>query len=186
MVRRKPICGVYAIILNKLTKARYIGGSTNVHSRWVNHKYLLNLGLHDNRKLQQVWTKYGSNSFSFVLLETCDTSVLLEREQFWVDNYPFSVLLNLCPKSDTPTGVTRSEEFKAKVAATLTGRPCPLVTRLKISAAKLGSKHTLETKMKMRGRKLSAEHGSKISEANKKRVGMKYKTKGKKSNNVET
>lgn len=88
------LIGVYEII-HIYRETRYIGSSKNIGIRWGSHTSELNNGVHGNYKLQNAWDKYGSECFSFKVLETCKESELLKVEQRYLDMYTESELYNL-------------------------------------------------------------------------------------------
>lgn len=51
------------------------------------HKNQLRGGRHGNTHLQKSWNKYGENNFEFSIHEKVESSLLLERESFWVQKY---------------------------------------------------------------------------------------------------
>lgn len=77
--------GVYCI-KNTETGACYVGSSVNVHRRIYEHKRQLEKGEHHSIYLQRSWDAYGRDSFTSSLLELVeDLSVILKREQFYID-----------------------------------------------------------------------------------------------------
>lgn len=80
------MCGIYIIVC--LVNGRvYIGQSKHIQKRWLEHKEELQKGCHCNNHLQNAWNKYGEKSFVFSVLELCENSRLVEREQYWIDYY---------------------------------------------------------------------------------------------------
>lgn len=80
------MCGIYIIVC--LVNGRvYIGQSKHIQKRWLEHKEELQKGSHCNNHLQNAWNKYGEKSFVFSVLELCENSRLVEREQYWIDYY---------------------------------------------------------------------------------------------------
>lgn len=66
----------------------YIGSASSTggfRKRWNEHKSNLNRGKHHNKHLQSAWIKYSAESFSFEIIETVDTDIILEREQLYLD-----------------------------------------------------------------------------------------------------
>lgn len=61
----------------------YIGSSVDIDRRWKEHVYHLNKEKHTNKKLQEDWDAYGSESFIFEIIER--TSELVKKEQCWLD-----------------------------------------------------------------------------------------------------
>lgn len=79
--------GIYKIT-NNIDKKYYIGSSTNIERRWAAHRSSLNKKTHVNIFLQRAWDKYGSDNFSFSIVENCDgysKDRLLEVEQSYID-----------------------------------------------------------------------------------------------------
>lgn len=99
--------GVY-IITNKVTNHIYIGSTTKSFShRWGIHRLDLRRKKHHNSYLQNAWNKYGENNFKFEILELCDKSICIEREQFWMDTkmcYQRDIGYNLNKKAQSRLG----------------------------------------------------------------------------------
>jgi group I intron endonuclease len=79
--------GIYRI-KNLVNDKCYYGSSKNIEKRWRIHKNHLNGGKHHNIPLQRAWNKYGENNFSFEVIEECNETILLEREQHYLDLNP--------------------------------------------------------------------------------------------------
>lgn len=75
--------GIYRI-RNLVNHCRYIGSSCNVRERLHDHRNRLRRGIHNNKHLQRAFNKYGENRFEFLLIEECEESKLLEREQSYL------------------------------------------------------------------------------------------------------
>lgn len=77
-------------IKNKINDKLYIG-STNDHVRREReHLSYLRNNKHHAVKLQRAYNKYGKSNFEFILLEECDVNILLNREQYYINEYkPF-------------------------------------------------------------------------------------------------
>lgn len=73
------MAGIYAI-KNKITGDVYVGQSINLKARWAGHFRLLFSGKHQNRKLQDDFSNYGSDAFVCSRLEFCLVELLCERE----------------------------------------------------------------------------------------------------------
>jgi group I intron endonuclease len=93
--------GIY-YILNILDGKIYIGSAVSILSRWRVHRHLLRNGKHFNKHLQRAWKRDGEDALIFGVLEYLgDKSILLEREQYWIDYYEsYNELMgyNLLPK----------------------------------------------------------------------------------------
>lgn len=77
--------GIYGIHNLKNDKW-YVGQAVDIESRWKQHRWALSNGYHYNRHLLRSWNKYSSDSFEFVILETCNQDQLNDREIYWIAN----------------------------------------------------------------------------------------------------
>lgn len=147
----KNISGIYKITCTATGKF-YIGSAKDIRHRLARHKSDLGRNVHHNTLLQRAVNKYGKDMFEFEILEFVDdTESLLQREQHYLDTLnpcDINIGFNLAIEAGSKLGVPTTEETKAKISKTLTGR-----------------KHTEETKLKMsgahKGKKLSEEHYNK-------------------------
>jgi group I intron endonuclease len=78
--------GVYKITNVKNGKF-YIGSAKDIDRRWWEHKNDLKKNKHINPKLQHAWDFYGETNFDFIILENTDETVLVQREQFYLDMF---------------------------------------------------------------------------------------------------
>lgn len=91
--------GIYQI-KNTINEKIYIGSSKNIPKRWNEHITNLNNQTHHSYKLQNDWLKYEIKNFSFTIIEIVnDDKKLLEREQFYIDQFEMEDLYNVM--SDT-------------------------------------------------------------------------------------
>jgi group I intron endonuclease len=132
--------GIY-LIRNIESNKVYIGstGSTmGFKKRWNKHIWQLNNNKHVNKHLQRSWNKYGKKSFEFMVIEECKDSILIQREQAWMDYYNSRNKNNGYNTKKAGTHGKHNEDTKKK---------------MKISHQKrwkaLGGKHTEITKKKM-------------------------------------
>lgn len=78
--------GIYCIKCIPTTKI-YIGSSKDTQSRWISHRGDLRGNRHYNTYLQNAWNKYGEKNFEFSVMEEVNNlDLLIEREQWWLDN----------------------------------------------------------------------------------------------------
>ena len=115
---KKKTSGVYKIE-NIVNGKCYIGSSCNIEHRWAGHRYGLRKNNHGNSYLQRAWNKYGESNFIFKIIEMCDSSLLQDREQYWIDYYNSASRdngYNLCPKAYTKNGYKLSDETKKKMS----------------------------------------------------------------------
>lgn len=66
---RERVMGVFQI-KNNVNGRIYIGGSKNLDALWGKEQFTLNFDSHTNRELQKEWTHFGSENFSYLVLET--------------------------------------------------------------------------------------------------------------------
>jgi group I intron endonuclease len=134
----------------------YIGSAVNLSRREAVHRSTLNHGKHSNIKVQRCWNKY--RVFVFNVLEICEKSELISREQFYLDKYFNNKKnTNIAPTAGSTLGRIFSDETKAKMS--------------KVQKGKKGYVRSAETLKKLslsqKGRIISAEHRAKLSNANK-------------------
>lgn len=142
--------GIYSITAP--SGKRYIGSSINVARRWREHLRRLRLGTHRNPALQASFNKYGESQLTFALLELCDSSELIRREQVYIDACDWAGLYNLAPTAGNNLGVKHSAEFRVMRRE----------LRLQQADPRLGKKHDAAAKAKMaaakKGRAQTPEH----------------------------
>ncbi len=108
--------GVYIITCTQNGR-KYVGSSKDIDGRWFEHRKRLRINRHFNRFLQRSWNKYGSEAFTFAVLElVADVSLLQTREQHWIDT--LLPEFNLSPFANRPTtqGLTYSAETRRKMS----------------------------------------------------------------------
>lgn len=158
------ICGIYQI-LNLTNNKFYIGSSYRILKRWKDHKRCLRENKHPNKIIQAAYRKYGEEAFEFIIVEVCNRSKLIEREQFWIDNLNCVAPkgYNANPNASSRLGTKHSEETLAKLRAKVIseehklaisrhtkGRKASEETKLKIKNGNLGKKNTEQSKETMR------------------------------------
>ena len=138
--------GVYTIT-NKLDGRQYVGSAINFNKRWRVHKSHFRLNKHSNKHMQRVYNKYG-DVFIYSKLEECDNTILINREQAWLDGLQ-SVIngYNICKIAGKTLGFKNSNANKIRMSvshskpkskAWLSSRKnyiCTEETRNKISAS---------------------------------------------------
>lgn len=117
--------GIYQI-KNTINNLVYIGSSHQIEHRWSEHKRNLIANRHENVYLQRAWNKYGSNVFSFEVVELADPKQLLTVEQIWLNktrSFDKSIGYNICVAADAPMrGRTASLETRAKLCKIRKGK----------------------------------------------------------------
>lgn len=101
--------GIYCII-NLVNNKKYIGSSKNIRTRLWCHRAELRHGHHDNCHLQRAWNKYGESNFDFYIIEKCEESLLLEREQFYIDTQSPEYNINPITTKPPVTEETRRKQ----------------------------------------------------------------------------
>ena len=160
---KKIISGIYKIE-NKTNGHIYIGSAVDISHRWRFHRSHLNNNKHHSGHLQNAWNKYGKHNFDFVIIEECKKSVLIKREQFYIDT--LDPEYNIARVAGNCLGVKHTEETKRKVSLAGKGRVFSDEHRKNLSIAmkkyvkteehsaniskgKTGKKASNETKRKM-------------------------------------
>ena len=161
--------GIYSIT-NLINGKRYIGQSTNIQQRWINHKAELRHNNHYNEHLQHAWNKYGEDNFCFEILVLCDKDDLDEKERgmiaMWRTTNPeYGYNDDDGGKAGRHLGVRHRQKIGAQQKGK-TRAPFSEEHRRRLSLSHLG-KITA-----MKGRHHTEESKQKLSESHK---GKKYK-----------
>nr|QCW06925.1 hypothetical protein [Drechslerella brochopaga] len=129
--------GVYCWI-NKNSGKKYIGSSVDLSKRfkhYFSNKYLIRTS--KTSLINKALLKYGYSAFKLIILEYCEPSSALEREQYYINrDLPEYNILKVAGSS---IGFKRSEETRNKISNANKGRVLSAISRAKISASKLGS-----------------------------------------------
>lgn len=76
--------GVY-MIHNTLHNKKYIGSTKDINRRFKTHKRELEMGSHNNRKMQKDYDEAGPNQFIYTVLERdLDESMLTAYEKYYM------------------------------------------------------------------------------------------------------
>lgn len=113
----KKESGIYKIEQVSSGKV-YIGSSKNMYARCHRHMSELRHRKHYNEFLQRTFDKYGEDDFKVKIVEKCDESSLLEREQYYIDLYlcfDEDKGFNLLKNAYSPIGIKRSSETIKKI-----------------------------------------------------------------------
>ena len=97
--------------------------------------------------ISQALLKYGYSNFSLEILEYCEVSELLTKE-----NYYFELLkpeYNILKEAGSSLGKKHSDETKFKISASQIGKKISKEVRARISSSLLGRKFSDETLAKM-------------------------------------
>lgn len=113
-------------------KGLYIGSSKSVSSRIKSHVICLEQNKHHNKRLQNIYNKYGM-IFTMEILENCTMKNIHKREQFYIDLYKSnSVLYNhVLNVLDNRGGfILTAENIKQRTASTkIKNKRCSLLRK---------------------------------------------------------
>jgi len=133
--------GIYKII-NLINGKLYVGSAKNLYERKQQHYYNLNNKKHCNIYLQNSWNKHNEKNFLFETIEYIeDETLLIEREQYWMDLYNVidkNIGYNIQPTAGSNLGNKQTEETKNKIRNAHYGLKPSLETKEKQSKAKKG------------------------------------------------
>lgn len=185
--------GIYCIKCY-ITKKVYIGSSQNLHKRKGQHFSLLKNNKHPNIFLQRLYNKY--NSLSFKIIEECNISELIKREQFYIDNNINKINFRLIAESNK--GWKMSDKSKQLISSKLKGRKLTseqceeisirnsiILKGRKLSKshienirlARTNSKLSDITKEKIRQKAIGRDLGKKLSDDTKRKIGLAFSKK---------
>lgn len=88
--------GIY-FIKNRIDDKRYIGRTINFDKRY--RKSSNDWTRHHNTRLRNAAKKYGNENFDYILVEECDEEIIIEREQWYLDNTRSELKYNISEKS---------------------------------------------------------------------------------------
>lgn len=140
---------------------------SNRFYHYYSHKFLETQLKKKKSAINRSLLKHGYSNFSLEILEYCEASDVVVREQFYMDL--------LCPEynlnktAGSRLGSIHSEETKTRISKAMKGRTLSEETKAKISEARIGKIHSEETKAIIgaihTGKIVSSETKVKISEA---------------------
>ena len=147
--------GIYQI-RNLVNNKIYIGSATNLRKRLNTHINKLKTNIHENKKLQNAFNKYGERNFTLEIIEFVeDKSKLLEHEQYWMNR--FNVVkdgYNIQPIAGNSLGRIVTQETREKMsknnARYWKGENVPEHVRqnlIKIAKSRIGSKNSKAVKV---------------------------------------
>lgn len=131
--------GIYKIEING---GVYIGSATSIYQRKHRHLHDLKNNKHINSKLQNKFNKYGESEFVFSVLEYCDKSKLIDREQFYIDKLMPS--LNILKNAGSSYGYKHKSSTIEKFKETRKGKQNSLGRVLSYETKKKISKKAKE------------------------------------------
>lgn len=126
MATEPKITGIYKIV-NTINGHKYVGSGMSIKGRWRTHLHYLRQNKHHSPYLQRAWNKYGEESFEFIIIEECEPTkeVLLDREQFWIDELHAygETGYNGTPKAANSLGHKHTAESREKISKSNKGVP---------------------------------------------------------------
>lgn len=133
--------GVYAV-RNIVNGKSYIGSTSSrkgFRARFSHHVTCLRKGNYGCTKLQRAWDKYGSDAFEFCILEFCEKSECLNKEQFYIETtQAVRCGYNICHRANSRLGAKHSDETKARIGAGNRGKKRSLEVRALMSRRQMG------------------------------------------------
>ena len=155
--------GIYVIIVRRVGEHDlfYIGQAKHLAARRRSHQCDLRKNRHFNKRLQNIYNKYGLECLIFTTVLLCEAhpEVLTDHEQRILDSFDRSVVLNhRLDCVTTQLGAKRTEEFKANMS------------KLKKGKRVLPSEHYAALAQRKRGVPRSLEVRKKISESQKGKI----------------
>jgi len=115
------MAAIYKISSISKSSRFYIGSAVNPPERWLRHISQLRKGRHCNQFLQRHYNSHGEKDFLFSIVENCEVSQLIEREQFYLNLLQPGI--NLCLTAGSRLGVTSSLSTRMKISASWKHRP---------------------------------------------------------------
>ena len=164
---------------------RYVGSSIKLYRRFTeyyNIKWVLRTA--QSSLICKALLKYGYSKFKVEILEYCDPSVVIEREQYYIDL--LQPEYNILKVAGSFFGYKHTEETLAKMKEIALNRSEETKAKLREAALGRTFNHTEETKIKLRdailGIKRSEETRAKlrIIQSNRKKhpvIGIKIEVK---------
>lgn len=144
---------------------KYIGSSVDLYRRFMqyyNIKYITRAS--KSSLICKALLKYGYSSFTLEILEYCEPSVLIKREQYYIDT--LKPEYNILKVAGSLFGYKHTIESIQKMSEIASNRSAETIAKLREAALGKTYKHTEATKMKiseiMLGRKHSEETKEKL------------------------
>jgi len=126
--------GIYRI-RNIVNNDCYIGSAAyTFNKRWNTHIHQLKNKKHHSTILQKAWNKYGENSFKFEIIECCEPTECLIKEQYYLDT--IRPKYNINPTADSPLGRKLTKKHRKQISDRTVGEKNPF----------FGKHHTEETR----------------------------------------
>jgi hypothetical protein len=128
------ISGIYKIAVKAQNKEYfYVGSSINIYNRLHEHKSDLKRNIHPNPIMQNLYNKYGLETFSCEILEECQQEILTQKEQSYIDltnpyiNITKEVIRNTPSPETSEKIATTLKDKRKKGIIKHSGTPCKKV-----------------------------------------------------------
>lgn len=128
---------------------KYVGSSVDLYRRFTqyyNIKYITRAS--KSSSICRALLKYGYSSFSLDILELCDTSILIQREQYYIDL--LKPEYNILQVAGSLFGYKHTQESLEKMREIALNRSDETKAKLREKALGRTYKHSEETKIKLR------------------------------------
>lgn len=149
--------GIYRWV-NTLTGETYVGSAVNLSKRfhiYFNQKSIERILERSNSHILAAILKYGYSNFKLEVLEYCDSSKTILREQYYLDFlYPE---YNILQTAGSSLGRVTSEHTKLKISKALTGRSLSEEVKQKRSLSQKGRTYSEETRQLFREQRLGKD-----------------------------
>lgn len=135
--QNKGKSGIY-LFTNKINGKRYVGSSLDLSKRFNNYfnvAYILDKK--DNMNIYKALIAYGFINFKLDILEHCEPSKLIEREQYYLDL--LKPEYNILKFAGSPVGVKRSKNTILKLKAKALSRSAETQAKIRAHLKKLNS-----------------------------------------------
>jgi len=113
LLENKEKSGVYRWT-NIVSGKTYVGSSVNLSRRLFNYYNAVYLIRQDSMAINRALLKYGYSNFTLEIIEYCEPSDVIDREQFYLDK--FKPEYNILTKAGSSLGYQHSEETKIKIS----------------------------------------------------------------------
>lgn len=155
--------GIYRFV-NTVTGDCYIGSSSDLNRRRLQHLNSLRKNKHHSYRFQKAWNDYGETQFDYEILEELEITEdlkdqLFDREQYWINI--IEPEYNILPAAGSTLGYHHTEETKQKISNSTKG-------------VKKSAEHAKHIKEGQQGRVLTQEHKEKLSQSAKNRKSMSH------------
>ena len=158
----KSKAGVYCWTNIKSGK-KYVGSSVDLYRRFMHYyniKYIIRAS--KSSLICKALIKYGYSSFHLEILEYCDSSIIIEKEQYYIDI--LKPEYNILKVAGSLFGYKHTIESLQKMSEIASNRSEETLVKLREAALGKTYKHTEETKAKLRKIMLGKKHSEETKE----------------------